>query len=167
MVKSLRTESIFSFCQVFDLIPRVGWIIAHDMGDTSIANKMKEMLKLRPTEPEVAVSFKCCLDIYDVCRLNRNSLTHFTAKIPSADPASLADVTFVRMKGPSAKPNPLPSSLADIRRVAFEIQALSIYLWNVHKALVALRQGQPASLPPLVAVPELLWTSPPPTAPKD
>jgi hypothetical protein len=156
----------FLFCRVFNLRLRVGWIIAHDLGDISVSNKMREMMKLHPPESDVADLLKCCLDVYDICRQNRNTLTHFTGHSPSADPKSLDDVIFLRMKGPSAEPRPIPSSLTDIRRVAFEINILSTYLWKTHKAIVARQQGQPATLPPLVAVPELLLKPPPQTPPK-
>lgn len=127
---------------------------------------MKEMMAIKPFEADVASLLTCCLDVYDACRLNRNTLTHFTAAAPPDAPTNFDAVTFVRVKGPSGKPSPFPSSLEDVRRVAYEIRTLAIYLWQVYKALVARSQGLPAPLPPEVAVPDLLWKPPPPIAPK-
>jgi hypothetical protein len=157
---------LFLFCVVFNVSRRVGWIIANDMGDISISNKMKEMLKVRPPDPDVAALLLRFLDVYDACRINRNTLTHFTASLPDNDPAKLKGATFVRMKGPTAKVDPLPSSLDDIRRVAYETLHISIYSWHIYKALVERAAGRPAELPPLIASPDLLWKPPPPIAPK-
>jgi hypothetical protein len=158
----------FLFCVVMNCSPRVGWILAHDLGDIQISTRIKEMLKLRPPDSDVNDLLQCCMQIYDVCRINRNSLTHFTASVPSADAdaATVAAASFVRMKGPSPEPSPLPSTLPDIRRVAVEVRFLAVYLWNTYKALVARGSGKPAKLPPLLAVPELLWKPPQPTGPK-
>jgi hypothetical protein len=158
----------FLFCFVMGCTPRVGWILAHDLGDVSISTKIKEMLKLRPIAPDMDELLLCCLQVYDVCRINRNSLTHFTASVPNpqADAATIAAAPFVRMKGPSPEASPLPSSLKDVRRVALEVHYLSVYLWKTHKALLARREGKPTELPPLIAVPELLWKPPRQTAPK-
>jgi hypothetical protein len=158
----------FLFCIVMGCSPRVGWILAHDLGDISISTKIKEMLKLRPPDSDADALLRCCLQVYDVCRQNRNSLTHFTASVPSrdADAATLTAASFVRIKGPSPEASPLPSSLNDIRRVAIEVHYLAVYLWKIYKALVARGEGKPATLPPLIAAPELLWKPPQSTAPK-
>ncbi len=118
----------FLFCFVMQCTPRVGWILAHDLGDISISTKIKEMLKLRPVNPDIDELLLCCLQVYDVCRINRNSLTHFTASVPSPQADAAAVASFVRMKGPSPEASPLPSSLQDVRRVALEVHYLSVYL---------------------------------------
>jgi hypothetical protein len=158
----------FLFCYVMGCSPRVGWILAHDLGDISISTKIREMLKLYPGTSEADELLKCSLAVYDACRQNRNSLTHFTASVPAskADAAGVAAASFVRIKGPSPEPSPLPSSLADIRRVAIEIHILAVWLWKIYKALIARAEGRPAELPPQLVVPDLLWKPPPRTAPK-
>jgi hypothetical protein len=135
-------------CLVFNLPPRIGWITAHDIGDVSMANKIKEMMKVQPPQADEEALLGSCLDVYDACRQNRSSLTHFTAQASAIDPTNLTEATFVRMKGPSAQPVPLPSSLADIRRVAFEIKTFTVYLWKTYAALLVRAEGQPATLLP-------------------
>lgn len=156
----------FLFCHAFGVSTKVGWIIAHDLGDISLSEKITEKLKLHPPAPDVAELFKTALKIYDICRQNRNTLTHFTGQSPPDDPRNLEKVFFVRMKGPSGKPVPIPSTIEDIRRVAFEIKTFGVYLWKIHKALTARARGEIAPLPPLIALPELLWKPPLQTPPK-
>jgi hypothetical protein len=156
----------FLFCNVMGCSPRIGWLLAHDLGDLQISMRIREMLKLRPHSADVDELLQNVLKVYDVCRQNRNSLTHFTPNISSADPTEIKSATFVRMKGPSPEPSPLPSALTDIRQVAIEVHYLASYLWRIHKALSARSKGQQAGLPPLVAVPDLLWKPHPQTAPK-
>jgi hypothetical protein len=152
----------FIFCVVFKLTQQVGWIVAHDMGDVAMCDKIKEMLKILKFDADIDALIKCSLETYDKCRQNRNSLTHFTAKIPLGK-SKPDEAIFVRMKGPPGQPNPLPSSLEDIRRIAFETQTLSVYLWKTYKALLGREQGLRIALPPLIAAPDLLWKSPPQT----
>jgi hypothetical protein len=149
------------FSIVFQITPRVGWIIAGDMGDISVARKMAEMLKLRPPPPDVGTLLTAFLKAYDVGRQNRNALTHFTTQTPKADPTNFAKAVFVRMKGESAKANPLPSSLEDVRRIALETHYLSIYSWQIYKALAARSAGRPVPLPPPIVPPVVLHSGPP------
>jgi hypothetical protein len=153
------------FHLVFGLRPRVAWIIAHDMGDISMCEKIKEMLKIRPPEDDVLTVLTSYLKAHDACRINRNTLTHFTGSLPSAQ-HNPSQVVFVRMKGPVPEQNPLPSSLEDIRRVAHETHTFAMYSWKLYKALVERYEGKQATLPPPIVPPELLWKPPPPIVPK-
>jgi hypothetical protein len=154
------------FIHVLNLDRRRGWIIAHDMGDISMSDKIREAIKWGNYTPEWAQVIEAYLKIYDVCRQNRNALTHFTASIPSASIEHATSATFLRMKGVKGEANPLPSSLDDVRRVAGEIHNFVIYSWGMHKALDALRKGQPSELPPLVLPPDLLVKPPQANRPK-
>lgn len=154
------------FSLVFSLHRRVAWILAHDMGDISLCEKIKEMLKIMQPEPEVDTVLNAYLKAYDVCRINRNTLTHFTSATNPTNPDDLLNAVFLRRKGPSGKPNELPSTLKDIRRVAEEIHSLTIYSWKLYKALLARNEGKQAELPPTIVPPDLLWKPPPPIVPK-
>jgi hypothetical protein len=154
------------FHVVFNLRPKVAWVIAHDIGDMSLCEKIKEMLKIKSPDDDVAEVLTYYLKAYDACRINRNTLTHFTGSISRAAPDDLSKITFVRMKGPSGQQNPLPSSLEDIRRVAHETRVFALHSWKLYKALAARAEGKQASLPPPIAPPEPLWKPPPPTVPK-
>jgi hypothetical protein len=153
------------FSIVFRLPRRVAWIIAHDMGDLAISERIRERLKVDPPDAEVATVLDAYLKAHDACRVNRNTLTHFTGSV-KPDAPDLSEVVFLRMKGPSGKAYPLPSKLTDIRRVAEEIHIFTIYSWNLMKALRARAEGKPTTLPPPIAAPEPLWKPPPPIAPK-
>jgi hypothetical protein len=144
------------FAHVLNLDQRRGWIVAHDMGDISMSDKIKEAVKWENYNTELAQAIECYLKIYDACRQNRNALTHFTASIPSPSIELAKSATFTRMKGIKGEQNTLPSSLEDIRRVAEEIHTFVVYSWSLHKSLEARRKGQPSKLPQLVLPPELL-----------
>jgi hypothetical protein len=154
------------FSVVFSLHRRVAWIIGHDIGDISLCEKIKEMIKVVQPNPEVATVLGAYLKVYDACRVNRNTLTHFTSATNPTTPDDLMNAVFLRRKGPSGQPNELPSTLTDVRRVAEEVQALTIYSWKLYKALLARSEGKQAELPPTIVPPDLLWKPPPPTVPK-
>jgi hypothetical protein len=143
----------FIFCVIFELHPRIGWILAHDIGNVAICERIRERVKLlKGPGVEVDDLILNALDIYEACRINRNTLTHFTI---SADDAGA--ISFVRTKGPIPIRHPLPSSLEDIRRIAHETKTLSVYLWHLYKGLESASADKPTPLPPKLAVPELLW----------
>jgi hypothetical protein len=144
------------FCLVFDFHPRVGWIIAHDMGDVAICERIKEMLKIQPINENTKKLVLSVLASYDICRINRNTLTHFTVR-PDED----GQFSFVRTKGPVPIQHLLPSSLEDVRSVAFEVKVLSHYIWDLYRGLHTFGSEKPTPLPPILEPPELLWKPPP------
>src|SRR5450631_87221 len=152
----------FIFCFVFKFGPRLGWIIAHDLGDISISERIKELLKARPIDPDEQALILTALDVYDICRQNRNLLTHFTVNKGSKGEAD-SDFVFVRTKGPSPISKAFPSTLEDVRAVAVNTKTLSIYLHKIQKALHEREMGEDVPLPPIVAAPGLLWKPPSPT----
>jgi len=147
------------FCFVFKFGPGFGWIIAHDMGDISLSERIKELLKVRPIDPAEQALILNALEVYDACRQNRNLLTHFTVSIGSKDEPE-SDYKFVRTKGPSPTPKEFPSTLDDVRAVASNTKTLSVYLHQIHKALTEREAGKDVPLPPRVASPELLLRHP-------
>ncbi|GAC1336497.1 MAG: hypothetical protein NVSMB26_23140 [Beijerinckiaceae bacterium] len=114
------------------------------------------MLKILPLKADLKHLIVNAIDVFDVCRINRNALTHFMVT-PGVD----GTYSFLRMKGPVLNPQDLPSSLTDIRRIAAEVEILSVYLWNLYEGLKTYDHEKPHPLPPLIAVPELLWKPPP------
>ena len=146
------------FCFIFKFTPRFGWIVAHDIGDLSLSERIRELLKVQPLENEEQELILNLLDVYDACRQNRNTLTHFTVSPGSSGPTADTEFKFLRLKGPSPTPKEFPSKLEDIRAVAFEIKTLSLYMSNIRMALIEREADLPAPrpLPPKVAVPALL-----------
>jgi hypothetical protein len=153
------------FARLLNLTYRVGWIVGHDIGDISLCEKIKEFLAIRQMEIPIAEQVQTALSIYDVCRQNRNTLSHFTVK-PKSPEMLPDDFIFLRTKGVSAASHSIPSDLEDFRRVALETQVLSIHLWEIYKALGARQEGRPATWPPILSPPELLWKPPLPTTAK-
>jgi hypothetical protein len=85
---------------IFDLTPRRAWIIAHDIGDMSLDKKIREWLNFQtPSRREELDLVYNYLDIYDVCRQNRNALTHLKAETPVGKPDDLANVSFKKLRG--------------------------------------------------------------------
>jgi hypothetical protein len=149
------------FCTIFKFSPRFGWIIAHDMGDISLSVRVRELLKVRPLEQAQQELILHLLDVYDACRRNRNTLTHFTVSPGSPGDMTDTEMKFVLTKGPSLSPKEFPCKLDDIRAVAFDIKTLSIYMSNIRLSLIEHDADLPLArpLPPKVAVPELLSPS--------
>jgi hypothetical protein len=152
------------FCFIFKFNPRFGWIVAYDMGDISLSERISELLKAQPLEQESQQLILNLLEVYDACRQNRNTLTHFTIS-PGPRAYEGADFKFVRLKGPSPTPKEFPCDLADVRRVAFDIKTLSVYMSKIRQALIDHEADviAPRPLPPKVAAPWLL-SSPLPQA---
>jgi hypothetical protein len=153
------------FSRVFDLNGRQAWIIAHDMGDVSMRDRISEALKWSSYDDTWRDVISSYLDCYDVSRQNRNALTRFTASIPDKT-VDLSAATFVRLKGVKGSKTSLPSTLTDIRRIAEETSVLMIYSWNLFQALSALKKGQQPELLPKLLPPELLVKPPQKTNPK-
>jgi hypothetical protein len=150
------------FCDVFHFSARFGWIIAHDLGDISLAERITEILRIRPRQPDEQNLILNALAVYNVCRQNRNTLTHFNVKAESVDTPG-TDFKFVRLKGPSGQLKDFPCSLQDVREVAFNTKILSVYLHKMHEALTERNAGKDVPLPPILAAPALL-SSPLPQA---
>lgn len=160
---------LFIFTTIIGVSQGMGWIIGHDLGDMALSTRIREIMKRREHPDGVEPLLNNYLPNYDICRQNRNVLTHFTATVPKdADFASvdLKSVSFIRLKGVSAKADIFPSSLGDIRRVAAEIYGLCVHSWSIYQALDALAKGKHAELPPLIAAPELLVKPPQNNSPK-
>jgi hypothetical protein len=93
------------------------------------------------------------LAIFDVCRINRNQLTHF---MPSA---GREGIEFWRNKGPRIEREIVPNDVADLRRVADEIRSLNNYLAGVGNHISGCRYRSPEIplLPDKPPIPERLW----------
>jgi hypothetical protein len=140
--------------------PRAGWIISHDLGSIALSERIAEIAKLRtknhPEEADNLEAILHALKVYDDCRQNRNSLTHFKLQ---SDP-SATELNLVRMKGPSMEQHPLPDQLSDFRRVVEEIRALSANMRLLWKCLDARYNGTLPPLPEKLPRRELIWKPP-------
>jgi hypothetical protein len=152
------------FGGVCKLPNRLTWILGHYLGDVSISDKIREALKYVQHPNLLVKVIDNYLSVHDVCRQNRNTLSHFIPYGNIKD--EISKVAFMKMKGIAGRANEFPSALEDIRRVASELRALMVYSWRIHKALDALSKGQQTEFPPIVALPELLAKPPPDVRPE-
>jgi hypothetical protein len=141
----------------------MGWIMGHDLGDIALSKRIKEIMNRRHDNSEIRALIDNYLSNYDVCRQNRNTLTHFTGFVPrdaNKETVDLSSIRFVRLKDIKAKPEFFPSALIDIRRVALEIRGLSLHSWRIYEVLELLAEGKSPELPPIIVAPELLLKPP-------
>ena len=142
------------FCDVSGYDESEAWSLVYDLGDVSICNRIKSLLKFRNLDEEAPL-IENALKVYDICRQNRNSAMHAWTRGFSTD----GQVGLARKskKADQIDPEPFPSSLDDLRRVAKEIEGLNARLW-----LLSVFAEEPPHLPSLqkLALPDFLWTFP-------
>lgn len=142
------------------------WAIIHDMGDIALSNSIRQIVKTGHLPDDLKEAIRYGLDIYDICRLNRNHLTHFV-------PSALRGSDLPRVKGPVFEPQPIADSLEDIRRVAKEVEELLGYLsgllnvlaWRLYNSLQPQSAEAVPPLPDRPPPPSRLWKPPPPDRP--
>jgi hypothetical protein len=143
---------LFLFCTIFKIDTMKGRIIAHDLGDIAISDRIREMLVLY--ERYESDIIENALDVYDICRQNRNSLTHFhTEKLDG-------ELLLARIKGPRWTTHILPNEIKDFRRIADDIWDFSIWFRQIWRTMTLRQDGMLAPLPGIRPLPELLWKPP-------
>jgi hypothetical protein len=147
------------FCIAANMTLEHGQGMMHDLGDVTVCNKIRDLLLLRreysDAEKQMILS---ALDAYDVNRINRNQLSHFTIA-----PTGKATLELYRRKGPVLMKESFPSGLSDIRGVADDMHLLLRYMSVLSDYFRAKRQGrEPGPLPGILRAPKRLWTPPPP-----
>jgi hypothetical protein len=143
--------------EVIGLPERDVWTLAHDLGDIAVVTRIKILAKRRYKDDPVTVRvIENALEVYDICRQNRNQLTHFDI---AAGLGSDVLTLFRRSKNPETRDSPpFPDSLNDIRRVGRDIRRLSGHLQHIWMVLLVNRvQGRREPLPNILRVPEPLW----------
>ena len=153
------------FCTMFKLKSPISWIVSNDIGDIALSGKIVALIDAMTTNTDEAICLRNYLSVYDVCRQNRNLLCH---GMPSTDKGALEprDAFLLKMKGHKLNPIPIPSSLGDIRRMAFELRYLTMVSWNIYEALVKRRRGVHSALPLPMPLPELLVKPPQQSSPQ-
>jgi hypothetical protein len=155
----------FLFCVVTNLDTAMGRIIAHDMGDVAIVDRIREIIGttfINATghvfTSEESEIIENVLKVYDLCRQNRNTLTHFQVETLGGE------LLLARIRGPKWTSHVIPNDLKDFRRVADEIWDLSLWIRQVWRAMASRRNGVMLPLPEKQPLPDLLW-KPPQTTP--
>jgi hypothetical protein len=147
------------FCAAANMGLERAQLMIHDLGDVTICNKITDLLTLRKdyTDAEKQMILSA-LEAYEVNRLNRNQLSHFTI-----GPTGGAELELYRRKGPILMKESFPSALSDIRRVADDITLLVNYITDLAEYfLTKSRNSDPGPLPGIFRAPKRLWTPPPP-----
>jgi hypothetical protein len=148
------------FCDVSGYDEAEAWALVFDLGDVSISERIKSFLKIRGFDSEAPL-IENALEVYNICRQNRNSVMHAWTRGITDD----GHVGFARKSKAADNPDaePFPSSLDDLRRVADEIKQLNNRLW----LLSCFNQdGQPTSSLQKLPLPSPLWRSPLAPSPK-
>jgi hypothetical protein len=148
--------------------------LAHELGDLALISRIKILASIRLKENNQLVTvITNALDAYNVCRQNRNQLTHFDITfIPKEKKIPRLELAFARRsKSPEyRKSEPFPDNTKDLRRIARDIRQLNTHLYMVERCVFTNFNpspvGQVAPLPNRLPVPELLW-KPPPQVPKE
>jgi hypothetical protein len=149
------------FCAATKIRGQMASILIHDLGDISISNKIRDALPLSQHDQDEKDAITYALELYDINRINRNQLHHF-----SPDFINNALVLY-RKKGPVLGKEPFPSDLKTVRRIADEVMALAIYLANLGNYFVAkMYENTLGALPNRPPLPEKLWKPAPQTPSK-
>jgi hypothetical protein len=140
-------------------------ILAHQVGNVGLMNRIRLLAKVRVTDDNSLVAtINNALDVCDICRQNRNQLTHFNLVLASRKNRPRSGFTLARRnRSPEfRKSEPFPDTVQDIRRVARDIRRLNVQLYKIERRLFK-RFNSTASLltapPPKdrLPLPRLLW----------
>jgi hypothetical protein len=113
------------FSTIISLPEEQCWALVHDMGDVSVYPTIAALMKLKKYHAESVAAIDNVLQAYDICRENRNQLTHFEVS-GSAD--SFALMRKSKKRDTMAAAN-FPADLTDLREVATQIDRVDDYLW--------------------------------------
>lgn len=137
------------------------WAMAHDLGDTSIQERIRTFMLFRGYQGKSKALVDNCIEYYDICRQNRNTIIHAWTQL-AHDPDRTVLLARRSRTPLDPDPNPFPSELADLRRVADEIAILETRLW----LLDILASGNPSEKAELLTsletlpLPDTLWKPP-------
>jgi hypothetical protein len=139
-------------------LPRLEcWVLAYELGDIAISERIKALMKFKKYPLELIASVENVLEVYEICRRNRNQLTHFHV-LEYRDDLALMRIS---KKVDSPELAQFANTLEDIRRVADEVKWLGVRLWVATIMLEEYRQKKThGPLPPILLLPELLWKPP-------
>lgn len=113
------------FCDVSGYDEAEAWALVYNLSTPAISERIRSLLKIRNYATEAPL-IDNALEVFNVCRQNRNSVTHAWTRGLSAD-GQLALASKSR-KADNLDADPFPSSLDDLRRVADEIEGLNTRL---------------------------------------
>jgi hypothetical protein len=151
-------STFWLFSTIIGLPEELCWALTHEMGDITTCETIGALMKLKNFHPKAIETIGNALEVHNICRQNRNQLTHF-----EVHSLGINDLRLMRKsKKPDAmRPYHFSAELDDLRRVAGEIDQLDNRLWILTVIMESHDPTKPAPWPAKLPVPTLLWTPPP------
>jgi hypothetical protein len=164
---NLSENKLFDMFQVLLKRPiNEAHALADGLKNEELARRIKTLASSRIKDKQTLKLISNVLDVYEICRQNRNQLTHFNITLADRTPGLLRfefELELVRRRRDYRSVLPFPQTIKDIRRVARDIRRLNTQLWGVRLLLDKKTKRWMTSAPQLLPVPELLWKPPPQT----
>jgi hypothetical protein len=141
-------------------------ILFHDLSLDDVMRRIEALAALKlKKELRLLAAIKNGVQVFHVCRQNRNQLTHFTFSFVGQLGTSSFRLALARK---SRKPEytqnvPFADTVNDVRRVARDIRRLNAFLRSVERRVAAkMRPSRKIKLrdwplPQLLPLPKLLW----------
>jgi hypothetical protein len=115
------------FGQLLNCPEREVLILGHELGHIALMIRVRVLASTRlEDDPKLIAAIDNALDVYDICRQNRNQLTHFNVQI-ALGKERLSGFNLVRKRRkPDTFPVKMPfdDTVKNLRRVAKEIRRL-------------------------------------------
>jgi hypothetical protein len=136
----------------------ISYALLHSTSDVTMMNQIRDVTKLSDLSrlsSEHAALIDHALNYYDICRLNRNQLCHFSIAEGHRDDDER--IRFRRRKGADILASePFLDSLDDIRQVADEVEILNHFLVDLILSVDSIRHGPQRPLPEKPPLPKRL-----------
>jgi hypothetical protein len=131
--------------------------LAHDLGDIALIRRIKALASSRIKNEKTLEAISNVLEVYDICRQNRNQLTHFSVRLVNwATPEATPGFELLRKRKDYRADIPFSNTIKDIRRVARDIRRLNTQLWGVTLLLNKKSRRWMTKFPSPLPLPELL-----------
>jgi hypothetical protein len=155
---NLCEYALFSlFCEVAQVKEDEGWILAHNVGDIAISERILALAALHGFGSDAKSAIENALDYYDACRKNRNSLMHAWTRRVSGE---LVLARKSKKMDRADDLEPFASALPDLRRVAEDLDTISRLLFALEHHLRSNDPREPMPWLETPPPPKLLWTPP-------
>jgi hypothetical protein len=122
------------FTELLNLPKREAQILAHGLGPLDFANRINVLASTRlRSRPKLVKIIHNALEVYDLCRQNRNQVTHFDVQIALGKERAKGFSFARRVRKPDTFPDTVQfdDSLQNIRRIAKEIWRLNVQLKTI------------------------------------
>jgi len=122
------------FRELLNLPDREARILGHELGDKDLTDRVKVLAETRlKKRPRLVPLIDNALEVYDLCRQNRNQVTHFDVQIALGKERAKGFNLARRVRKPDTSPASMQfdDSLHNLRRIAKEIRRLNVQLKTI------------------------------------